>query len=190
MWRVLYRPSGCALVRDAHHNHHSLATATTLTAHPTHLEGKPREPRERGERTGPQVGMDVASSYRQVYYLCFTCSGAQRARPTALARVDLLLLHLAAGEDVTVKRSGVSLFRRCWPGVRGYFFAGIPGDTLLRISTRVLPRRMLRRISYCARLGIRKITPLLLRDESQIDIFRYICRYICINMQKCEKNSS
>lgn len=80
--RVLYRPSGCALVRDAHHNHHSLATATTLTAHPTHLEGKPREPRERGERTGPQVGMDVASGTGR-YITCVLPAAVLNARPTA-----------------------------------------------------------------------------------------------------------
>lgn len=58
--RVLRRPSGCALHRDAHHTTIPVATATILTARlPTHLEGKPAgEPAERARRENRTSGGD------------------------------------------------------------------------------------------------------------------------------------
>lgn len=76
------RPSGCVLHHDAHHTTIPLATATTLTARLASKESKPRDRRESKERE-PDPRWGRTRSLGQVYYLCFTRSGAQRARPVA-----------------------------------------------------------------------------------------------------------
>lgn len=89
--RVLHRPSGCALRRDAHHTTIPVATATILTARlPTHLEGKPAgEPAERARRENRTPGGDgLVASGRYI-----TC-----VLTTAVLNVcNLPSLHLAPG---------------------------------------------------------------------------------------------
>lgn len=76
-WSRRVRPSGCVLHRDAHHSTVLLATATTLTARLASKESQSR-PRERGERTGPQVGTKLVASGR--YITCVLAAAVLNAR--------------------------------------------------------------------------------------------------------------